>query len=380
MLDQIISGTNLPNLHPAVLHFPIVLLSLAVPLEIIALLRHRQRSLQVASVLVYLLGSVAALATWWTGRQAADAVGLVDAQTQTMIAAHSDLALKVVWFFGIVALGRLSLDVLRQRMDPTVSLVFRIVLLLPALVGIWMLGETADRGGGLVYVRGVAVQGIQTPGPDKASSATGVPVATLGDENETPGRGFTPLIIGDNGSLTWRPGPGEKDALGRTIEVVTASPGAEVRVIDDETSAEGLSLESSGMVFLLLPSRQENVLAIADIDFTSFNGRIGLVHHFQDKNTYECMVIGSAGSASLLDCSAGKTDKLDDAEIDLPSGSNRIGVSAAGSHLKGYLDGQTIVHGHRTDRGVVGKVGLMLDGNGKVRILELKLDPAESSH
>ncbi len=390
MLESLLAGTNLPNLHPAVLHFPIVLLSLAVPLEVIALWRRDQRALQVASVLLYLLGSLAALATWWSGRQAADAVGLVDAQVQLLISEHSDLALRTVWFFGVVAVGRLAVELLRRKMDPTIALVSRIVLLLPAAVGIWMLAETADRGGGLVYTHGVAVRGIQTPGPSTDSTGTreiaeGHTPRTQGGEGgavvePSSPAAFTPLITRDNGTMVWRPESTDKGALGGVVEVVKASPDAAVRVVDDPQAPNGLTLESRGMVFLLLPRPVENVLVIADLDLSAFRGRVGLVHHYQAPDAFECMVMESGGATALFNRTSAATEELSRATMDLPTTSARFAVSAAGSHLKGYIDGQTVVHGHRPDRGVVGKVGLMLHGEGRIRIVEVQVNPVQGSH
>ncbi|RMF75687.1 MAG: hypothetical protein D6738_03245 [Acidobacteria bacterium] len=46
-------------------------------------------------------------------------------------------------------------------------------------------------------------------------------------------------------------------------------------------------------------------------------------------------------------------------------GSVRLRVSAAGRHLKGFVDDALVVHGHRP-AGAPGLVGLLVDGRGRV--------------
>jgi uncharacterized membrane protein len=380
MLEQILARTSLPNAHPALVHFPIVLLSLAVLIECIALLRRSERPLQVAAVLLYVFGSISAVLTWLSGRQASDSVGMVDAQTEILISEHSDFGMKTAWIFAVVALGHLAVVLLRRRVEKPVILVLRIVLLAAALFGFWLLMATADRGGALVYRHGVAVRGRQDS--SKETSATSTEFEDRASESQTTNsaQAPTPLMQSEDGAVAWRPKPGESAALGEVVTVVRATPGAQVRVVDGAEAAEGLSIESSGRIFLLLPQEFDNVLVVADVDLSGFAGHVGLVHHFQSDSVYECMQLEDQGSAALLDHGPDRKEQLDRASAGWPARRVRVAVSAAGSHLKGYVDGQTVVHGHRPVRGKPGRNGLMLDGEGRVRILELRLTSVPSEH
>jgi hypothetical protein len=76
----------------------------------------------------------------------------------------------------------------------------------------------------------------------------------------------------------------------------------------------------------------------------------------------------------------GAVETLDDADTDWPGQRSRLAVSVAGSHLKGYVDGQTRVHGHRPDPERTGRVGLLLKGTGLVRILDVESEQVEDEH
>ncbi len=53
---------------------------------------------------------------------------------------------------------------------------------------------------------------------------------------------------------------------------------------------------------------------------------------------------------------------------------SELKFSAAGEHLKGFLNGKQYNHGHAETRGV-GKVGIMLDGEGEILLKKLTLIP-----
>jgi uncharacterized membrane protein len=140
-----------PNIHPLLVHFPIALLITAAGLDVVGWVLRRNRPLRQAVTLLYVLGTGAAIAAYFTGRTASQTVWL-PGMAQAVVKEHWDWAFRTVWFFGIVTGLRLVL--LRpSRRDPGPAIIA--ALALAGLVGIGLLRETGDRGGRLVYQHGV---------------------------------------------------------------------------------------------------------------------------------------------------------------------------------------------------------------------------------
>ena len=140
-----------PNIHPLLVHFPIGLLCAAAAVDVVGWLFRRNRLLRQAATLLYVLGTVGAIAAYVTGRAASQTIWL-PGMAQAVLRQHWDWALRTVWFFGMVTLVRLVL--LRpSRRDPRPSIVATFALV--GLVGIGLLIETGDRGGRLVFQYGV---------------------------------------------------------------------------------------------------------------------------------------------------------------------------------------------------------------------------------
>ena len=109
------------------------------------------------AVSLYGLAVLAAGAAIWAGKHAANQLGPVSADVQRLLGEHSDWAFLTL----LVAIGItiLRFDVAwRDRKEPLLRLTRgRLLALVLALGGQWVLAETADRGAGLVYRHGVAV-------------------------------------------------------------------------------------------------------------------------------------------------------------------------------------------------------------------------------
>ncbi len=143
-----------PNVHPMLVHFPIALLFTSVLLDVVAYpLRGRGRVLvrDAASVLG-VIGALAALATYLTGRAAAQTV-LMPGMAYPLVQAHWTLAIWTVWYFAALAAVRVALLVTGRGIGPRATA----ALALAGLIGLGLLFETADRGAELVYRHGVGV-------------------------------------------------------------------------------------------------------------------------------------------------------------------------------------------------------------------------------
>jgi uncharacterized membrane protein len=142
-----------PNLHPLVVHFPIALLFTAVGLDVVGWALGCNRSLRSVATALYVLGTLAIVAAYFTGRAAAETVWL-PGMAHAAVKEHWDWAFRTVWFFTILTAVRLVL-LWRVRADPRPALI--VLLTVVGLLGVVLLGETGDRGGRLVYRHGVGV-------------------------------------------------------------------------------------------------------------------------------------------------------------------------------------------------------------------------------
>ena len=143
-----------PNVHPLLVHFPIALLFTSVLLDVLAYsLPGRARVLlrDVGSVLS-VVGGLAALATYLTGRAAAQTV-LIPGMAQALVQAHWDWAFWTLWYFAGLAAVRVALLVTGRVIGPRTTA----ALAVTGLIGLGLLFETADRGAELVYRQGVGV-------------------------------------------------------------------------------------------------------------------------------------------------------------------------------------------------------------------------------
>lgn len=365
-MEWITSWTALPNLHPALVHFPIALLPTAALFDLAAGLfsRHRDWLARAATALWGLAGAGTG-AAYWAGRQAADSLVDVPPQLQAHIGHHSDWGLYTVWAVGVVAATRLVFGLLRARASGSRWW---------ALVGLGLVGlvaYTADLGGGLVYEHGVAVAGRSAP----PASGDGAPGARVPVDSALAGLPTDRLVRAADGTLTWRPLPGDKTALG---EILQAAPGSTLEgvsaVAAEPQGAPGLGLLVRGRTLLLLPGSFGDVQVQATLEPESFRGTLGLAHHVRTAEAAELFTVTVPAGRFALEAVSDSTETLDAESHPLPAGTLALAVGAAGRHLRGTLGGELVVHGHRSAP-PAGSVGLLLDGEGLVRIVSLEVIP-----
>jgi len=145
-----------PNVHPMIVHFPIVLVILAVAADLVHLVRPRMKGLGAAATSLYLLGALSAVAAYLSGRQAAGAV-FTPGMAHGLVGDHGSWAFATTVCLILVAVLRLGGRLTRLGDTRAARLLFVALGLAIAV----LVQQTAERGARLVYEHGVGV----IPGP-----------------------------------------------------------------------------------------------------------------------------------------------------------------------------------------------------------------------
>ncbi len=168
----------IPNpLHPAVVHFPIVLILLGAAIAVVAAV-WRKHHLPLLAAVLLLLGAVGAWAAVETGE---DDGGLLESrspQTETLVDAHQTWAKRTLGI-SLVAAAAAAAAVVAGRW-PRIARAVAVVAAVAGVAAAYAVYETGHRGGALVYRHGAGVQvaatgsaGPAQPGELKDRARTG---------------------------------------------------------------------------------------------------------------------------------------------------------------------------------------------------------------
>ncbi len=160
MLETLLTGISLPNLHPAVVHFPLALLVTALFFDLLALVSRGRRWLDHGATLLYCLAALGAAAAWLSGLKAADSMWSMPGPAQAALSEHQDLGLQTMAAAIVLTAFRLFVAWLARKDQRTPLGLFRVIAIAAALGVVFLAGVTADHGGALVYRHGMGV-GVQ---------------------------------------------------------------------------------------------------------------------------------------------------------------------------------------------------------------------------
>jgi uncharacterized membrane protein len=146
-----------PNIHPFVIHFPIVLIVTAAVVDLVDVLFERPAWLGAAAMSLYIASAIAAIAAYLTGAQAASTV-LIPAMAHPFVAEHRSWALVATWYCSVTVAIRFA----ARGAGVPHARSLRALLLALGLVAVLLVQQTAERGARLVYQFGTGV--IAGPG------------------------------------------------------------------------------------------------------------------------------------------------------------------------------------------------------------------------
>lgn len=144
----------LPNLHAALVHFPIGLLTAAVIADLAAVTQSKKEPLRPAVTALHILGTLSLIAAYIAGRSAASTV-FTPGMAHGIVYEHWTLALGVTIYFVLLTVLRLTAGWVITKKRWTLWA----VLMIGGVIGLFWLILTADHGGQLVYRWGVGVAG-----------------------------------------------------------------------------------------------------------------------------------------------------------------------------------------------------------------------------
>ncbi len=146
----------LAQLHPKLIHFPIAFLLIYMLLEITGVLTKKE-FFQKTAHLFLLLGVLGAIGAVITGNQAADIASKWEDKGAIipfgLISDHEEFATITLWYFtGLLVLR--TFFVLKKKFKGINQYLF----ILLAIIGGYIVYQTADLGGKLVYNNGVGTE------------------------------------------------------------------------------------------------------------------------------------------------------------------------------------------------------------------------------
>ena len=123
-----------PNIHPIIVHFPLVLLIIAVLFDLVGLALTKFDWIKKSALLLYFLGTIAAAVAFITGIEASNNID-IPANAFSTVNEHADWAEITLWFFSIYTIIRLTVGLFFKSLKK----VFVVAIVLAGLLGIYLL-------------------------------------------------------------------------------------------------------------------------------------------------------------------------------------------------------------------------------------------------
>lgn len=346
-----------PNIHPLVIHFPIALLFAAFAVDVASLaIRRMEWGLRTAAVALYTAGAAGAAIAYVTGNQAAETV-FIPTEAIAAVNDHQDLALYTLIFFGIYAVGRIALLVTMR--SPRMAL--RLPVVLVALIGLYLLWLTSDRGGRLVFEYGIGVAAVTEMEEELRARREAELRARM--EGASP-------VVDDDGGWTWQIVPGAAEAFEEAFTFVEGEAQNLHVMVQEDDDGPILLVHTLGRPVMFVAG---DPLASVDmqvvLDASDFSGTVSLVHNVQDAGNYHFLRLGERIVQGRV---------VDGGEEELAAGDGRaegwttLRATGDRGHFYSYEDRRTVAHGH-SPTPEAGRTGLRIDGSGELRLRRIEV-------
>lgn len=342
----------MPNIHPLLIHFPIVLLLLVVLVHLTAIIVWKLPWLRTMTLAVSISGFLSLILTYFSGRQAADSVSLPTVAMGTL-SKHADLAFWTLIYFGILTIIHLSVRFFQIHNKKSLS----IMLFVLGLVGLVLVVQTADLGGQLVYKYGVGVKSHEL----KESV-----------ERNEPGVTNSSFEIDENGSWILLPAENiELVFLNNLNWVEGSSNDIDVNLITNNDKEKILELKIKNKPVLFSAGYNKSSSQMdTEINLCGFQGTVSLLHHIQDKNNYDYFSVGDK-QFRLGRMGNGVNQVFIEKSADHECWIN-LRVVADSRHFRGYLNDEILLHDHAKES-PPSKNGLLIDGTGTIYIKTIEV-------
>src|SRR5699024_3281288 len=342
-----------PNIHPMLVHFPIAILGIAIFFDFVSFFLPRKKKwwTEEATAFLYGVGAVAAVIVYYTGTLAADSVN-ASAAAEAVMGEHKSWAWWTIWFYGIYAVARIAATwwtTDRHRLK------FHVSFILLSLVGLFFLYETGDHGSKMVFGYGVG---------------TGQLVEQKKQVKEPLSTGYQ---SGDDGTVRWEIREDAPRTLNDNFTFLQGDAGA---AVGSEGDTRMLQFPNPNTFFVTNNNSYSSMQMVLAVHPEEYEGDIILAHHVHDADNYGYWVLHQDGSAELGRVENGQKSIVEEGLFD-GQDMERIKLSVSGDHLKGYVNGQQILHGHSEQPGP-GGVGLKLNGSGSFGLSSMKITPVAS--
>jgi uncharacterized membrane protein len=345
-----------PNVHPLIVHFPIALFFLAFLLDVVSISFRRVTGLRIAAVLVYALGALSAGVTYLTGNQAAESV-FIPTGAIAAVNDHQDLALYTLIFFGIYAAIRVALLVIVRQARPSIQ----VPVALLALVGLYLLWQTGESGGRLVFEHGIGVRAVTEMTTELQALREAEFARQMTDAAP---------VVGEQGGWTWQVVPGAETVLAESFLFIEGTPDAIHGIVSAAADGGQLRLHPTGeTVMFVFGDALDSFDMEVVLDASDFEGAVSLVHNVVDADNYHYLRLGDRLVQGRV--VAGRDETLDSGDR-RSAGWTTLRATGDRGHFYGYEDGRAFAHGHSAAPDA-GRVGLRIDGTGELRLRRVEV-------
>ncbi|MFP8489738.1 DUF2231 domain-containing protein [Gracilimonas sp. Q87] len=353
-MELLITPDWAPNIHPLLVHFPIALIVVAVLANFATFFIPEKWWDETKNTILYVTGALFTGVTYYSGTVAADTIFL-PTEAQSVLSEHSDWAEYLLWFFILFAIMRITF----HRFDLFEKKSFKIIAFITVLPGLFMVYETAEYGGEMVYGYGAGTGQLL----QQEESGSSIPTDSISTSSS--------FVTKENGSWIWTVSPNSVSDLIANFHWVEGSV-QDLKPAITRTEPPLLRLEASEEANIFVSHETyQDVQVDYYLNMDNLNGKIELVHHLQDENNYDFVSLNSEGVIRQGRIKNGNSTIFEEGAYE-PEGQLFIRIVGDGTHFRAYVNREMKVHGHG-DAPESGSVGLKLQGSGSVLLSKIEM-------